>query len=101
MFAYDEYHVDGFHQNIDRIHRVVSSNDGCAFTEPMLAGALKSAFTEIEEVTRVRHINGGFYKFGDNVYEIKYDMCFDSTAFQIFDFQLIAGNEKEALQNPF
>jgi putative ABC transport system permease protein len=101
LYSWNEYNVDSFHRNRDRIYRVVDSKDGCAFTQPLLAGELKDAFPEIEAVTRVRHNDGGYYRFGENTFDIQYDMCFDSTAFQIFDFHLIAGNEKEALKNPF
>ncbi len=101
LFVYNEFHVDAFHHNRDRIYRIVDANDGTAFTNPLLAGELKSAFPEIEEVTRVRHNANGFYKYDHSVVDITYDMCFDSTVFRIFDFKLIAGSEKESLQNPF
>lgn len=101
LYVYNEFHVDAFHHNRDRIYRVVDANDGTAFTNPLLAGELKGAFPEIEEVTRVRHNANGYYKYDNSVVDIKYDMCFDSTVFKMFDFKLIAGTEKEALQNPF
>ena len=101
LYVYNEFHVDAFHHNRDRIYRVVDANDGTAFTNPLLAGELKSAFPEIEEVTRVRQNANGFYKYDNSVVDIMYDMCFDSTVFRIFDFKLIAGKEKESLQNPF
>jgi putative ABC transport system permease protein len=101
LYVYNEFHVDAFHHNRDRIYRVVDAGDGTAFTNPLLAGELKSAFPEIEEVTRVRHNANGYYKYENSVVDITYDMCFDSTVFRMFDFKLIAGTEKEALQNPF
>ena len=93
--------MDVLHHNRDRIYRIVDAGDDTAFTNPLLAGELKSAFPEIEEVTRVRHNGNGFYKYNNSVVDIPYDMCFDSTVFKMFDFKLIAGSEKEALQNPF
>ncbi len=101
LHVYNEFHVDVFHHNRDRIYRVVDAGDGTAFTQPLLAQELMSAFPEIEEVMRVRHIGGGYYKYENTVVDIQYDMCFDSTVFSMFDFNLIAGNEKDALQNPF
>lgn len=101
LYVYNEFHVDAFHHNRDRIYRVVDAGDGTAFTHPLLAGELKSAFPQIEEVTRVRHNDNSYYKYENSVVDIKYDMCFDSTVFRMFDFKLIAGTEKEALQNPF
>ncbi len=101
LYVYNEFHVDAFHHNRDRIYRVVDAKDGAAFTNPLLAGELKSAFPEIEEVTRVRNNANGYYKYENSVVDITYDMCFDSTVFRMFDFKLIAGTEKEALQNPF
>jgi len=101
LYVYNEFHVDDFHQNKERIYRVVDAGDGTAFTNPLLASELKNAFPEIDEVTRVRHNGNGFYKYENSVVDINYDMCFDSTAFRIFNFRLIAGTEKEALQNPF
>jgi putative ABC transport system permease protein len=101
LYAFNEFHVDAFHHNRDRIYRVVDANDGTAFTHPLLAQELKNAFPEIEEATRVRHNDNGYYKYENSVVDIKYDMCFDSTVFRIFDFHLIAGTEREALENPF
>ena len=101
LYVYNEFHVDAFHHNRDRIYRVVDAGDGTAFTNPLLAGELKNAFPEIEEVARVRHNGNGFYKYENSVVDIPYDMCFDSTAFQLFDFKLIAGTKKEVLKNPF
>jgi putative ABC transport system permease protein len=101
LHVYNEFHVDAFHHNRNRIYRVVDANDGTAFTNPLLAGELKGAFPEIEEVTRVRHNNDGYYKYENSIVDIKYDMCFDSTVFRMFDFKLIVGKEKEVLQNPF
>ncbi|HPF52854.1 MAG TPA: ABC transporter permease [Draconibacterium sp.] len=101
LYVYNEFHVDAFHHNRDRIYRVVDAGDGTAFTNPVLAGELKSTFPEIEEVARVRHNGNGFYKYENSVVDIPYDMCFDSTVFSMFDFKLIAGTEKDALQNPF
>ena len=101
LYVYNEFHVDEFHHNRDRMYRVVDAGDGTAFTNPLLAGELKSAFPEIEEVTRVRHNGNGFYKYENSAVDIPYDMCFDSTAFRMFDFKLIEGSEDEALKNPF
>ncbi len=101
LYVYNEFQVDAFHHNRDRIYRVVDAGDGTAFTNPLLAGELKSAFPEIEEVTRVRHNANGSYKYENSVVDITYDMCFDPTVFRMFDFKLIEGTEKEALLNPF
>ncbi len=101
LYVYNEFQADAFHHNRDRIYRVVDAGDGTAFTNPLLAGELKNAFPEIEEVTRVRHNGNGFYKYENSIIDIPYDMCFDSTVFSMFDFKLVAGTEKEALQNPF
>jgi putative ABC transport system permease protein len=101
LYAYNEYHVDGFHRNSNRIYRVVNSNDGCAFTDPLLARETEDGFPEIEATCRVRHIDGGYYKYQDQVFDVTYNMCFDSTAFRMFDFKLVAGDVKKALIDPF
>ncbi len=101
LYVYNEFHVDAFHHNRDRIYRIVDAVDGTAFTHPLLAGELKNAFPEIEEATRVRHNDDGCYKYQNAVVDIRYDMCFDSTVFRMFNFKLIAGTPKETLQNPF
>ncbi|MCE4562932.1 ABC transporter permease [Maribellus sp. CM-23] len=101
LYVYNEFQVDAFHHNRDRIYRVVDAGDGTAFTNPLLAAELKSAFPEIEEATRVRHNGNGFYKYENAVVDIPYDMCFDPSVFQMFDFKLIEGEENEALLNPF
>ena len=101
LYAYNEYNVDSFHEKKLRIHRIVNSKDGCAFTGPMLAQELKEKFPEIEAVTRVRHNNNGYFKYKNEICNIRFDMCFDSSALNIFNFNLIAGNKTDALKNQF
>lgn len=107
LYVNFELSYDQFYSKKDRIYRVVSNIKTPTSTRdniPVAAWAvplhLKEDFEEITKATRVLYT-----RFTIRNNEIKYiedDVTFvDNDFFEIFDFKLIHGNQKEVLKNPY
>ncbi|MCX2681742.1 ABC transporter permease [Galbibacter sp. EGI 63066] len=106
MYIGFELSYDNFHSKGDRIYRVASdieinSNEDEAnkpdwATPPVLA----SQFPEIQSMARVLYmpltVRNNNLKFKENN-----TIVVDSSFFEIFDFELLSGNKKEVLKDPF
>ncbi|MCK4759875.1 MAG: ABC transporter permease, partial [Candidatus Aminicenantes bacterium] len=106
LFVQYELSFDDFHENKDRIYRVLSELELTHGTEIVpitalpLAPAIKSDLQEVAYVTRItggyrRLLTIGSRKFFE---ELNYA---DADVFDIFTFPLILGNPKTALVEPF
>ncbi|MBT1705886.1 ABC transporter permease [Chryseosolibacter indicus] len=105
-----ELSYDSFHQKADRTFRVLTTdnsnpNEVRTFgrTSPPMGPQLMSSFPEVKEMTRLFRLSGQvIVEIGDAKYnERNWFTTSDSNFFDIFDFDLIAGNEKTALAEPF
>ena len=104
----DQKSYDDFHDNKDRIYRVVTSpidNNRMRATIPFpTIEALKTEFSAIEDVAYLRREFGGdgIYSLENN--EKKYvemrGYFTDPSFFNVFDFELEDGDEKTALSKP-
>src|SRR5690606_30764990 len=106
MYVGFELSYDNFHTKGDRIYRVVSdieinskeneANKPDWATPPVLA----SQFPEIQSMARVLYLP---LTVRNNHLKFKEDnaIAVDSSFFEIFDFELLSGNKKEVLKNPF
>jgi len=106
MYVGFELSYDNFHTKGDRIYRVVSdieinskeneANKPDWATPPVLA----SQFPEVQSMTRVLYLP---LTVRNNHLKFKEDnaIAVDSSFFEIFDFELLSGNKKEVLKNPF
>lgn len=70
-----------------------------------VAPLFKSDFPEVEETTRVRGVGGlemhtGLFVVGDKKIQSKEAFIVDSTFFNIFEREFVAGNPKNALAEP-
>ena len=106
LFVMTELSFDKFHEKADRIYRIGNQigptvDTRGAFTPPPLAFALKNDFPEIIEVTRINlWKRNRLVRYRDQQY-IETDIIHaDSTVFNIFTFQWMAGNPKNALVQP-
>ncbi|MEX2400305.1 MAG: ABC transporter permease [Rhodothermales bacterium] len=104
MLVQHEFSYDRFHENVDRIFRVVieeTARDGEIsyhdLIAPPVAPAMDRAFAGIEASTRLigggLHVQRGDASFEEQVYMV------DSTFFSIFSFPLMAGREETALDD--
>ncbi|MCE7994769.1 MAG: FtsX-like permease family protein [Roseivirga sp.] len=110
IYLKGELGYDKFHQDADRIHRVVIDlveSDGKilpdATTPPALAPALKTNFAEVEASVRIFPGWGTKFLMGVNEDQKFYEeglIRTDSTFFDVFSFPFIHGNAETALNNP-
>ena len=103
LLFWDQVTHDAFHPGADRIHRITTMRQQVstpyASSPAGLAPVLRDGVTGIETVTRLRrtarnvsHDNRGFRVEG---------LYAEPQFFDLFGFRLRAGNEEEALRDPF
>jgi len=106
----DQLSYDNFHENSDRIYRVVTdvqNRDGVksknflyASTVMPVAGALKNDYTGIEEAVRITKSLVGDGKVETKIIHVN-GIFADQSFFNIFNFRLKDGNRNTALENPY
>lgn len=107
MYAQYELSFDRYHQNLERIYRInlhgsMMGQEVNASTTPYpLAATLVNEFPQVENAVRVR----GFYaepmvQIGDLRYQESHVFHTDPSFFDIFSFEMLAGDAQTALQNP-
>ena len=99
-----ERNFDKFHQNAENIYRLNIGNFNETGRSAVSSGAMTPAFApdfpEIEEYVRFRKFPSLVKKEDIQFYEDAFFYT-DSTVFNVFDFELIAGNPRTALAEPF
>ncbi len=105
LWVRDEVSYDRFHQNTDRLYRlVVESQLGeqsfkAVVTPGEFTPYLAEKIPEIEDACLFRPYSEVMITVGeDNFYERKL-ACADSSFFRLFDFKVISGNVEDALSN--
>ena len=97
LYTQYELSFDRYHQNADRIYRVV--REGRTLTPPPLGPALTKNFAEVEAVARIIKDNNTLISSGDTHFleDNFYWMGTDIT--KIFTLEFIHGNPETALQD--
>lgn len=102
-----ESSFDGFHQNAERVYRIVFAENrsyerGSTMTPMVLSDVIKEAYGN---ATFVRLNNAGGarvnFKRGENKFQESRFYFTDSTFFKVFSFNLIEGNAESCLKDPF
>lgn len=104
LYVSFELSYDHFHSKADRIYRVVTdiktdhatSHKGSSWA---YGPNMKKDFPEIESFTRISRVSFLVRK-GEAKFQEEKTLFADSSLFQVFDFKLIKGNPKTALQAP-
>lgn len=107
LYVEDESSFDKFHKDYEQIYRVTEVNYSdsgetkLANTYSGIGPALKNDFPEVETfvrlyITELSVSNGSTDKFMESDFAYA-----DSSFWEIFDFELLRGNTKTALSNPF
>ena len=101
--AFARYHAswDTFHENGDRIFRVLlETEDGVRDkTIGPLAPAMEEAFPEVEAAVRIRRVPAWALP-PDGKFSTRMAVT-DPSILEVFDYQLISGDPKTALRDPF
>ena len=110
VFLYIRYELsfDTYHENSDRIYKVVSEYSGSSFrgtnrfgiTPAPLAPALMEEFPEIEAATRIDEMDDILIRTGNKLFFEQSWFWVDRYVFDVFTFPLLLGDEKTALSNP-
>jgi len=106
LFVFYERSFDNFHsKNIYRLNEVqkfegmVAAQKVALSMYPM-APTLKAEFPEIKNFTRINGSGNTPLNYGEKKVYIKRIAIVDSTFLQIFDFKLLQGDRKTALEKP-
>lgn len=106
LYVIHELSFDKFHENADRIYRVVESYNSeqeenwYATTFSALAPTLKNEFPSIKNVTHVYPTNGLVTGAQNQKYQEDTIIYGDSAFFEMFSFPLLAGDPTSALDQP-
>ena len=107
LYVIHELSYDRFHKNYENIYRlkVVGMMAGGtidqAITAAPMAKAMVSDYPEVLMATRVRDMGEWLIRYGENRFNEKDGVLFaDSSFFNVFDFKLLRGDPKTALERP-
>jgi putative ABC transport system permease protein len=107
LFLKNELTFDNFNKKSDRIYRFTITSpsffDGKPFArvyQPNYIPKMAEYFPEIEKYLRLVPVFGGSIKLKENFIKINEAFQCDSTFFDIFNSELLAGNPDNILDNP-
>jgi len=104
LWVKDELSFDHFHQNKDRIYRILNRFPNGAAGSSItyaLGPALKAEYPEVEEACRVCTWFGSHVKYEDEIYTEMNMYLSDPSFFKIFSFQFLKGNPETALSDRY
>lgn len=108
LFVQDELKYDAFHEDGDRIYRVVSeirSQNGDRNVSIGVSGrlgpAVGDAFPEVEAFARLYMNMGGIWFRNENQMSMENFCLADPNIFEFFSLPLVMGDAKTAIQEPF
>lgn len=107
IYVRHEISYDRFHQKADRTYRI--NFDGYAFDQDLnfaVVGAqvgpiILEEYPEIEQQCRFRQRGSYSIRYEDQSYREERWVFADSTFFDVFDFELLNGDPKRVLSEPF
>ena len=107
LFINEELSFDEFHQKKNQVYRLdeVQSFTGTetqkvALSMPGMGPNLVNKFPEIQTFTRFWGMGRMLYKQGEGQFQIDKTVLVDPTFLEIFDFELVRGDRKTALDEP-
>lgn len=107
MYILHELSYDRYHKNAENIYRVVSDikePDNAfvwAVAQIPLTDELRDNYPEVKNAVRFFQTGRTLYKNGDTQFYEEDFYLADSTVFDMFSYEFIAGDPNTALDNPF
>ncbi|MBL7840520.1 MAG: ABC transporter permease [Cyclobacteriaceae bacterium] len=107
MYILDELSYDKYHANANNIYRIVSNikEPDNAFTwavaQVPMAQELRNNYPEVENAVRFYGTGRTLYKNGEKQFNEEDFYLTDSTVFDMFSYEFLAGDMNTALDNPF
>ncbi len=102
LWVRDELSYDQFHEKADRIYRMTcNAGDFKAAVSPAgFSADLKSRLPEIKNLTRISKPQSALFSSSDHKFQEKNIIYADSNVFELFNFPLVRGDVKTALDKP-
>ena len=100
LYVQREFSIDKYNTKKDRIVRLINE-DGSVWTNTLMGGWVKNKFPEVKQFVRTRNNETCLITYNDEDYLFKGNMLMDSSVFDVFDFNLMMGNKKTVLSDPF
>lgn len=106
LYVVDEVSYDKFHSKAEQIYRVglqgrISGQEiAVAVTCPPLGQVAQNEFPEVENYTRLYKLASEVVRYEDVVFTETQVFFADSSFFDVFDFELLAGDPATALKEP-
>lgn len=107
MYILDELSYDRYHTNANNIYRIVSNikEPDNAFTwavaQVPMAQELRNNYPEVKNAVRFYGTGRTLYKNGEKQFNEEGFYLTDSTVFDMFSYEFLAGDVNTALDNPF
>jgi putative ABC transport system permease protein len=99
LYVLFELSYDRYHENADRIFKVIAGDEGC--TPAPLAPALMQEFPEVETATRLVRPVQYLIQYKDKAFFGDRWVWTDEHILDVFTFPLISGDKQTALQDPY
>ena len=103
VYAVNELSVDNYNTKADRIYKITYGNS--SLTPGPLNEYLKNQFPEIEQTTHIetRQLNifSPVIQYKNQSFEIEKYYSADPGLFEIFDFEVVQGDLRSAIESPF
>jgi|WetSurSiteA1Bulk_404760.scaffolds.fasta_scaffold00568_3 putative ABC transport system permease protein len=106
LYVIHELSYDRFHENYENIYRLkvvgrmAGSEIDQAVTAAPMAKAMVNDYPEVLLATRVTNLGEWLIRFGDKKFNEEGVLFADSSFFSVFDFKLLRGDPKTALERP-
>ncbi len=108
IYILNEIRFDTFHNDYDKIYRIVHSTEGgneppskSAITFSRAGYELRESFPSVDQVVRIHKVfSAAKVRSGDNIFFESRLIGVDTNFFSVFNFPLIKGSRSQALKKP-
>lgn len=107
LYIFQQSNFDTFHKDKDQIYQLITEMRREGIVETLAVGtaamgeSLLEEFPEIVDMTRFSMHGEAYFQFDGGVKLLKDMQYADSSLFSMFSFELLQGNPKTALSEPF
>jgi putative ABC transport system permease protein len=106
MYVHDEFNYDSFRKDNDKVYRINSeflrpkSYELMASTQEPLAEALKTKYSQIETIGRIREVGDDIISYNNISFNETGALAMDAETIKLLDIPIISGNAAEGLNRP-
>lgn len=107
LYVSHEFSYESFHNKADRVYRLTQKYVNAGYdthwarTNQNWTKGIVDEIPEVETLIRFQSYHPRNVKIGERKFRQEYSYAVDSNVFDVFDFELIAGNPKTALDQPY